>query len=308
MVTTTSAVKVSLDELIALNQAAYKLALHNKAIRANQSGNYLSRFKGRGMEFDEARLYMPGDDVRMLDWRLTARTGKPHTKLYREERERPVLISVDYRASMFFATRGVFKSVLAARIASLIGWNAHHHSDRIGGQIFTDYGCQEFKPQTGKQAVLHLLKQLADYSPELRDTDIALSKPPLEHALSRLCRHARPGSQVFIIGDFRGMDQTVEHYLMRLSRHCDVGLIFIYDLLEQQLPIQGRYRLSNGETEVVINTADQPQVQRYQKKFAHHQQRLRTLTLQYGMSWIACCTTDDAVQMLSKGIHSGKAA
>lgn len=307
MVTPTSAVKVSLDELIHLNQAAHKLALHNKAIRANQSGNYLSHFKGRGMEFDEARLYMPGDDVRMLDWRLTARTGKPHTKLYREERERPVLIAVDYRASMFFATRGVFKSVLAARIASLISWSAHHHSDRIGGQVFTDYTCQELKPQTGRQAVLHLLKQLTDYVPEQRDRNTMLPKPPLQHALSRLCRHARPGSQVFIISDFRGLDQTAEHYLMRLSRHCEVGLIFIYDPLEKQLPQQGRYRLSDGGTEVVIDTADQQQVHRYQQKFAKHQQRLRTLTVQYGISWIACCTMDNAVQILSNRVQ-GQAA
>ncbi len=300
MAITTSAIRVSLDELIHLNQAANKLALHNKAIRANQSGNYLSRFKGRGMEFDEARLYMPGDDVRMLDWRLTARTGKPHTKLYREERERPVLISVDYRASMFFATRGVFKSVLAARLAGLISWNAHHRSDRVGGQVFTDHSCQELKPQTGKQAVLHLLKQLADYAPALSDTDITLSTPPLQYALKRLCRHARPGSQVFIISDFRGLDQTVEHYLMRLSRHCEVGLIFMYDPLEKQLPQQGRYRLSDGDTEFVIDTTDQQRAHRYQQKFVRHQQRLRTLTLQYGMSWITCCTTDDAVQILSK--------
>ena len=220
-----SPVQVSLDELIRLNQSARQLALHDNAMRARQSGNYLSRFKGRGMEFDEARLYMPGDDIRAIDWRLTARTGKPHTKLYREERERPVLVSVDYRASMSFATRGVFKSVLAARLASLISWSTHHHGDRIGGQIFTDQMCQEFKPQTGKRAVLHWLKQLADYSKTAHPAEADLDNPPLQQALSRLCRHARPGSQVLIISDFRGLSNNAEHYLMRLSRHCDVGLI-----------------------------------------------------------------------------------
>lgn len=303
-----SPVRVSLDELIRFNQSASQLAFHHHAIRARQSGNYLSRFKGRGMEFDEARLYMPGDDIRAIDWRLTARTGKPHTKLYREERERPVLVSVDYRSSMFFATRGVFKSVLAAQLASLISWSTHHHGDRIGGQIFTDQECQEFKPQMGKQAVLHLLKQLADYSITKETTEKEVYTPSLQQAFSRLCHHARPGSQVLIISDFRGMDSHAEHYLMRLCRHCDVGLIHIYDPLEKQLPKQGRYRLSHGDTEVVMNTANQQQVQRYQQKFIQRQKHLQALALKYGMSWISCCTTDDPLQTLSRGIHRDKSS
>ena len=117
-------VRPSLEELIALSRPAGGLRLARPTARALQSGQYFSRFKGRGMEFDETRLYTPGDDVRHLDWRVTARTGKAHTKLFREERERPVFLSVDYRASMFFATRGMYKSALAARLAALIAWSA----------------------------------------------------------------------------------------------------------------------------------------------------------------------------------------
>ena len=117
---TTDPVHVSIPSLLKLRQAATGLDLRSRFIRARQGGSYMSAFKGMGMEFDEVRPYQPGDEVRHLDWRVTARTGRPHTKLFREERERPILLWVDYRANMFFATRGVFKSVLAARAAALL--------------------------------------------------------------------------------------------------------------------------------------------------------------------------------------------
>ena len=115
---------VSQAGLIRLRDPARHLSLDALRIRARRGGNYLSHFKGRGMEFDEARLYQDGDDPRSIDWRLTARTGRAYTKLFREERERPVFCWVDQRPAMQFATRGVFKSVQAARLSALLGWAA----------------------------------------------------------------------------------------------------------------------------------------------------------------------------------------
>ena len=129
-------IQIQFNNLIRLSAGARQVNLDHSTIKSKQSGGYLSSTKGRGMEFDEARLYQPGDDIRSIDWRVTARTGKPYTKLFREERERPVFLSVDLRPSMFFATRGVFKSVQAARLASLLAWSALRQGDRIGGQIF----------------------------------------------------------------------------------------------------------------------------------------------------------------------------
>ena len=153
-------VSVSLKTLIDLAKPAAGLNLHHAQFRSSQSGNYVSRFKGRGMEFDEARLYQPGDDIRTIDWRVTARTGKTHTKVFREERERPVFISVDNRLAMHFATRGVFKSVLAAKLGGLLAWAAEYHGDRIGGQLFSEHECRELKPQNGRHAVLRFLNAL----------------------------------------------------------------------------------------------------------------------------------------------------
>jgi len=159
-------VRVNRQSLIALRKAGAALPLKAVKTLGRMTGNYLSRFKGRGMEFDESRPYQPGDDARNLDWKVTARTGKPFTKLFREERERSVLLWVDYRAPMHFATRGLFKSVLAARTAALLAWGAIHHSDRLGGLIFSESGHLEVRPQQGKHAVLNFIRQLVSHFPE----------------------------------------------------------------------------------------------------------------------------------------------
>jgi uncharacterized protein (DUF58 family) len=286
-------VSVSLKTLIDLAKPASGLNLHRLTIRAQQSGGYLSAFKGRGMEFDETRLYQPGDDIRSIDWRVTARTGKTHTKLFREEREKPVFISVDNRASMQFATRGVFKSVQAKKLAALLAWVANQQGDRIGGQVFSQSSCRELKPQNGKHAVLHFLNALVIADNSVEDTDFTLPQ-----SLARLSQHARPGSLVYIISDFRGINTQTENYLLKLSEHCDIVLIFIYDPLEKGLPTQGRYRFTDEQREVVIDTSDKLRLSNYQLRFEERLQKLQRIALRRGLALIQCSTQDDPVQRL----------
>ncbi len=285
-------VSVSLKTLIDLAKLASGLNLHQAKLRSRQSGGYVSRFKGRGMEFDETRLYQPGDDIRSIDWRVTARTGKTHTKVFREERERPVFISVDNRLTMHFATRGVFKSVLAAKLAGLLAWTAEYHGDRIGGQLFSEQECRELKPQNGRHAVLRFLNALV--KPQI-PTDKAFT---LEQVLARLNQHARPGSLVYIISDFRGINDQAETHLAKLSEHCEVVLIFIYDPLESCLPAKGRYRFTDDEREVVIDTGDQQRILNYQQRFAQRLLRLESLAKKRGLTFIQCSTTEDPLQCL----------
>ncbi len=312
-------VSVSLKTLIDLARPAAGLNLKHSAIRAGQSGGYVSRFKGRGMEFEEARVYQPGDDIRSIDWRVTARTDKPHTKVFREERERPVFISVDNRPAMHFATRGVFKSVLAAKLAGLLAWAAHYHGDRIGGQIFTGNECRELKPQNGKHAVLQFLNAMvreAAATAELKDGQKNVAHPAaatitLEQVLARLMQHARPGSLVYIISDFRGINDQVETYLAKLSRHCEVVLIFVYDPLESNLPEQGRYRFTamdgayaanlsgtGAERDVIVDTADRQRLLKYQQHFARRLHQLERIAQKQGLTFMQCSTTDEPMQRL----------
>jgi len=309
--TTSELVSVSLKTLLDLARPAAGLNLKHSAIRAGQSGGYASRFKGRGMEFEEARGYQPGDDIRSIDWRVTARTGETHTKVFREERERPVFISVDNRPAMHFATRGIFKSVLAAKLAGLVAWAAQHHGDRIGGQIFTGHVCRELKPQNGKHAVLRFLNAICD-----QDNDRAEQTTiTLEHVLARLMHHARPGSRVYIISDFRGINDQVEAHLAKLSRHCEVVLVFVYDPLESHLPERGRYRFTaregvygaslsgtgaptDDQRDVVIDTGDRQRLLKYQQHFTQRLHQLEQIAKKMGLALIQCSTTDDPIQRL----------
>jgi uncharacterized protein (DUF58 family) len=196
---------------------------------------------------------------------------------------------------MHFATRGVFKSVLAAKLAGLLAWAAQHHGDRIGGQIFTGNVCRELKPKNGKHAVLQFLNAIVCESEQATKTVATIT---LEKVLARLMQHARPGSLVYIISDFRGINEQVETYLAKLSRHCEVVLIFVYDPLESHLPEQGRYRFTDDKRDVVVDTGDRQRLLKYQQHFAERLGQLERIAKKMGLAFIQCSTTDDPIQRL----------
>ncbi len=290
-------IRVNPATLIGLHQAAKNLPLQSSKIQARFSGNYLSTFKGRGMEFDEVR-----DDIRSLDWKVTARTGKPHTKLFREERERPVLLWVDYRKPMFFATRGSFKSVVAAKTAALLAWSAIQHGDRLGGLIFSEEVHQEIRPHRGKAASLHFIQQLADHPAWENFQGSSVPADTNRMTLSRLRRVARPGSLIFVISDFRNTHESFQANLAQLARHNDVLLLFISDPLEAELPRAGYYRVSDGHREFGFNTRDKKIQASYQQRFHNHRDGLRTLCRKLGIFFLPISTDTDLVNTLKNGL------
>jgi uncharacterized protein (DUF58 family) len=308
-----AAVRVSVPALVELNQAAAGLTLGPARIRAQMSGDYVSRLKGRGMEFAESRPYQPGDDVRNLHWRVMARTGKPFTKQFREERERPVFVWVDLRNRMFFATRGAYKAVIAARAAALIGWAALRHGDRIGGVIFSDGVHIEVKPGRGKAAVLHLVRQMAghpawDDRTHSRESADDTAPGAAREAVIRLRRVARPGSLVVLLSDFADLDSAAENNLARLARHSELMLMQIYDDIEAELPPPGTYRLSDGADEFVLDTSDPDYRAWYARRFSEHQARVRTLAQRHGMTYLSCRTGQDPAVALRAGLGARRAA
>jgi uncharacterized protein (DUF58 family) len=212
--------------------------------------------------------------------------------VFREERERPVFVSVDNRLAMHFATRGMFKSVLAAKLAGLLAWAAEYHSDRIGGQIFSEHECRELKPQNGRHAVLRFLNALVKPQNPI-DKEFTL-----DQVLARLNQHARPGSLVYIISDFRGINDQAETHIAKLAEHCEVVLIFIYDPLESSLPTKGRYRFTDEEHDVVIDTSDQQRLFSYQQRFVRRLQRVELLAKKRGLAFIQCSTIEAPLQCL----------
>ena len=302
-------VTVSTSQLIRLHHAAQSLPLKVARVRALQTGQYYSPFRGRGMEFDEVRLYQPGDDVRTLDWRVTARTGKAHTKLFREERERAVLVWVDYRSPMFFATRGVFKSVLASQAAALLAWSAHHQRDRIGGLLFSENQHHELRPRGGKSAVLHLLQLLSQMSSLPMSQDQSMRDDGDEQhsacyqALMRLRRVAKPGSLIFLISDFRDFDDQAESVLTQISQHNDIMLLFVYDPIEALLPDAGVYRVGNQQQVLAIDTSSDSARQAYATKYAQKTQELKNMCKRHRMGFISLSTQDDLLETLRRELY-----
>lgn len=291
---------ISQQSLIQLRHDAGKLPLHSSKVHARQGGAYMSSFKGRGMEFDESRLYMPGDDIRNMDWRVTARTGEPHTKVFREERERPVLIWLDLNPSMFFATRGCFKSVTAAKVAALLAWSTSAHNDRLGALIFAGNDHIELKPRRGKSAVLGLIGRTCNH-PAWKNTHNAPARNT-GHAMSRLRKVTRPGSLIFLISDFRDLDPQAESHLINVARHNDVVLIQVYDPIEAELPPAGSYKVSDGHDDLQLNTADKKLRQQYRQRFELRQAKLAKLCRQHRMYLLPISTQDDVLSSLQQGL------
>lgn len=298
-------VRVSLASLLAMHRGAETLSLRPRRVRALSSGGYLSPFKGRGMEFDEVRPYAQGDDVRSIDWRVTARSGRPHTKLFREERERPVLLWVDLRATMMFATRGAYKAVRAAQAAALLGWNTLHRGDRLGALLFDEQTHIELRPRRGQQALVHMLRQLSSHPAWTRtrsQSDTQGAASGLDQALMRLRRVTQPGSELILFSDFNGLNGQGSAHLAQLARHNELLLIDIHDPLEAELPPPGRYRLSDGRRFLGLETADKALRSRYRESFETRQTELQQLCRRNGIARLTLSSADDPLAALQQSL------
>lgn len=240
-----SGATVSLSALIQLQGQTHGLSLAaRRKVFALQSGGYTTTFRGRGVDFDEVRHYQPGDEIRHLDWRVTARTGKPHTRLYHEERERPVIFLLDLGPSMYFGSRVAFKSVIAAQGLALLAWTAINNGDRVGALLSANGQHHEFAPRSRKQAILPVLNQVAQ-SVNALPTGAAAGHT-LAASLTRLLRLSRPGSLIFVVSDCYTLDTEAERLLARLALHNEVVMLLIEDAIEQQAPPPARYPVTDG--------------------------------------------------------------
>jgi len=230
-----------LAELLALRGAAHGLSLHGRrTARAALLGVHSSALRGRGLEFQEVRPYVAGDDPRNIDWRVTARRGRPHTKLFREERERPVWLLVDLQPGLFFGSRRQLKSALAVRTAALLAWIASLGGDRVGALIAHGAAQIRIVPARARQAgVLPLLDALLQSQPRAPGQPSPLA---MEEALRALLPLARPGSQILAVSDFAGLRDEAGSLWTAIAAHADLRLFWITDALEEEGLPNGRFR------------------------------------------------------------------
>lgn len=293
---------VDVDELISLKAYSGNIFRRNeKKSSSPMSGGYTSPFRGRGIDFSEVRAYLPGDDIRAMDWRVTARTGKPHTKLFIEERERPVFFLCDFSSSMFFATRTAFKSVVLSRAVSLLAWAASGHGDRVGGCVFSEEEFQLYKPLGGKRGVLQLVKALSSRSQAIPEK---FSDHPadLEKVIRRVKHAIRPGSLLYVLSDFRCMSPNSERLISEVARHCDVVSVLISDPSEIYAPSNNTLKISNGESFGSIDTSNSTVRTRLDQIAAQRISRLSQFCISHGIHAVHLLTSDKIEEKLRTGL------
>ena len=250
-----SGIYVSLEELLKLELKAKGFSfLPRQPIHSVLSGRHASRLRGRGLNFEELRGYLPGDDIRNIDWKVTARTQKPHVRVYTEEKERPAIIICDQRISMFFGTIKDMKSVTAANLSALAIWRILNSDDRVGGIVFNDSDLKEIKSQRSKANASLIFRSIEEFNNKLNvNSEIKPNPQMLNKVLEHTSRIASHDNLIVIISDFHGLDDLSKKHLINLAEHNDVISFLVYDLSAVKMPTEGKYVFSQNELQIEID-------------------------------------------------------
>lgn len=296
-----AAIQVTTKALVQQQVHAKTLSLTSRTKASSAiSGLHDSRFRGRGMDYQESRVYQAGDDIRNMDWLVTARTGTAHTKLFQEERERPIHILMDTNTSMAFGTRKEFKSVTAAKSASLLAWAAVKNGDRVGVMSYGKNGIHHQKPVGGKRGMMRLIAHLVQADEHVADHEPTL----LQDALKRLRTIIRPGSLIIIVSDFYHLGDEVKQHLMQLKKHNDVLALFITDEFEIHTPLPGVYGVNNDNKSVAFNTKKHSDVESMQLRQNEHLDNIFENIQKSGVPVIPILTSDALQDKIKQGIKT----
>jgi len=254
--------------------------LPRQPVRSLLSGRKKSRLRGRGLDFDELRHYRPGDDIRTMDWRVTNRTGKPHVRVYTEERDRPVIVLVDQRLPMFFGSRQKMKSVVAAEVAAITAWRVLAVGDRIGAILFNDSDVLEVRPTRNERKVVGWLGDLATMNNELSVESRTNSNPgALGDALRLLQRSIGHDYLVVLVSDFYGWNAATLKTIRSIGQHNDIVCSLVFDPLERDISQADKLVVSDGRFQLEIDPARKGLGEKFEASFessmAHVQGELR---------------------------------
>ena len=301
---TARGLEATLPELLEMRAPAQGLCgAPPRVAHAPLVGPYRSSYRGRGIDFEEVRAYQPGDDVRNIDWRVTARTGCVYSKVFHEERERPVWLLVDLGPSMRFGTRSRFKSVAAARLAALVAWVSRLQGDRVGAVVRSPRGFWERDPQASEAAIFEFFHALVRES----RLDAEGEGPSLAQALLRLRARLRAGSRVFVLSDFYGLDAAAERGLAALAGSADLACVSIYDALEAHAPPPARYQVSDGSAVRAFSTRGAGVQEAYERDFADRRERLLALCRKQRVGLVSLRTDASAAEAMAPLLQSRRA-
>lgn len=259
-------VYTTLDKLVALKYDVRGFSyLPKQPVQSQLTGKHRSRLRGRGLDFEEVRIYSFGDDIRSIDWKVTARTKKPHTRVYSEERERPVFLVLDQSASMFFGSQQYMKSVIAAEAAAISAWKVLAVGDRVGGIVFNDEGWDEVKPKRNSKAVLQFLNFIVEKNKQLKAASLnKQNSEMLNRILEQTLRYVTHDYLIVIFSDFYGVNNQTIKLLKQISRHNDIIAGIVKDELEYKL--NSKMIIGNGDQQINLSEINAEQKDKYALK------------------------------------------
>ncbi len=260
--------------------------------RSRDVGARAARLRGRGMDFEEVRPYQPGDDARSIDWRVTARKSRPHTKVYKEEKERPTLVVVDQTQSMFFGSRVRLKSVAGAELAALAAWRTLERNDRIGGVVVGNDQGHFFKPQRSAKALVRFLAEVTRQNRLLDRSSHATQRGIDATLLSRIAAIARTNHHVYIISDFAFADEAWFRELYRIARHNSVTALHVYDPLERRLPPADVYTMTDGTKRWHFDSGNVELARQYETRFDARRQHLADTFARQSIAFVSIATDE----------------
>lgn len=293
-------VYTSLADLMALQHLAKGFSfLPRQPIHSLLAGRHASRLRGRGLNFEEIRRYQPGDDIRQIDWKVTVRTRKTHSRVYTEERERSILLLVDQRLGMFFGSVHNMKSVTAAEAAALGAWRVLAQKDRIGALIFNDNTITEIRPQRSHAAVMRILHALEEQNHTLSLDKGIVPNPGMFNEALRCCvRLAKHDFLVCVISDAAGSDEESCRLMTRIAQHNDVLFAYIVDPLEADLPEAGPLVFSDGTQQLEVDTGSRRLRERFSETFAEKRAEGRQFLLQRETPVVPLTTASSVIEQL----------
>ena len=278
-------IHVDLAHLQALKGKARQITfLPGQPVHSILNGRHASRLKGRGLNFEELRHYSVGDDIRTIDWKVTARAREPYVRVYTEERDRPALLIVDQRMSMYFGSQLNMKSVTAAEAAALAAFRIRDQGDRVGGIVFTDEAVVEHRPQSSQKALNRFLASVASANTALSADHIPVASVSLNQPLAAAARIAKTNGLILVFSDFDGMDEITEKILRNLAQRNDVIVFTVTDPIADNLPEGLDIVVSDGELQAQVTFGSDQTRARLQEFASTRLKSLLSLTRKYGIS------------------------
>jgi len=245
---------VSLQDLLKMEHFArgFSFLARRQKVRSILGGKHASKLRGRGLDFEEVRSYVAGDDIRNIDWKVTARTQKTHSRVYSEEKEKPALIVVDQSKSMFFGSQLRTKSVVAAELAALAAFRVLKEGDRVGGVVFADEGVDIVFPKRDRKNILRFLEKIVERNHELEQSSSLKYEEALKEAMLKIRNIVTHDFLIIIISDFMRYSPEVIKFISRLAQHNDVILAKVFDPMERDIPA-ARVIAGDGEKQIVMD-------------------------------------------------------